>query len=84
MVNLDETHCNDAGLKRLLPRLKFFPTLAELRVRKTDITDAGLDAIGKVFQGSQNLRRLDATDSKVSSGGIVRLKRSLSNLEVHP
>ena len=84
VVNLDETHCNDTGLKRLLPRLKYFPTLAELRLRKTDITDAGLEAIGKTFQDSQSLRRLDATDSKVSSGGLVRLKRSLSNLQVQP
>lgn len=84
VVNLDETHCNDAGLKRLLPSLKYFTSLAELRLRKTDVTDTGLDAIGKAFQGSQSLRRLDATDSKVSSGGLVRLKRSLSNLEVRP
>ena len=84
VVNLDETHCNDAGMKRLVPRLKYFPTLAELRLRKTDITDTGLEAIGKAFQGTQSLRRLDATDSKVSSGGLVRLKRSLPNLQVQP
>lgn len=84
VVNLDETHFNDAGLKRLLPGLKFFPNLAELRLRKTDITDAGLDTIGKQMQGTQSLKRLDATESKVSSGGVTRLKRSLSHLEVQP
>jgi ribose/xylose/arabinose/galactoside ABC-type transport system permease subunit len=83
-VDLSTSHCDDVGLKRLLPQLKFFPKVAELKLNNTEVTDAGLDALGKIFQESPNLQRLDTTDSKVTSGGLVKLKRTLGNLEISP
>jgi hypothetical protein len=38
--------------------------------------------IGKTFQESRTLRRLDASGSGVSPGGIQKLRRLLSELEV--
>ncbi len=84
VVDLAGGRCRDADLKRLLPKLKYFSRLAELRVSNTAVTDSGLDAIGKTFQESPSLQRLDATDSKVTSGGLLKLKRTLGNLEVRP
>ncbi len=82
IVDLEGSRCLDVDLKRILPRLKFFPRVAELRLTNTKVTDAGLDAIGKTFQDSRTLRRLDASGSGVSPGGIQKLRRLLSELEV--
>ena len=84
LVDLSSPRCDDAALKRLLPRLKYFDRLAELRLAKSAITDAGIDAIGKAFQDTKSLRRLDVTDTKVSSGALVKLKRTLQDVEIHP
>ena len=84
VIDLAGSRCDDSSLKRLLPRLRYFAKLAELKLNKTDVTDAGLDAIGKLFQETQSLQRLDMTDSKATSSGLQKLKRTLGNLEVHP
>ena len=82
IVDLEGSRCVDADLKRILPRLKFFPRIAELRLTNTKVTDAGLDVIGKTFQDCRSLRRLDVSSSGVSAGGIQKLRRLLSELEV--
>lgn len=84
IVDLSGSKCDDAAFKRIVPGLKFFPTLNELRLRDTAITDAGLDALRKAFESSAPLKRLDATGSKITSGGLARLKRTMSNLETVP
>ena len=78
------SRCTDAELKRLLQRVKYFPNVAEIRLNSTVITDSGLDAIGKAFQETKSLKKLDVTGSKVSEIGIVKLKRTLTGLEVLP
>ena len=78
------SRCTDASLKRLLQRVRYFPNVTELRLNNTVITDSGLDAIGKAFQEAKSLKRLDVTGSKVSEIGIVKLKRTLTGLEVLP
>lgn len=82
LIDLSNRSCDDAALKRLLPRLKFFNQLAELRLAKTAVTDVGIDAIGKAFQDTKSLRRLDVTDTKVSSGALVKLRRNLEDVEI--
>jgi ribose/xylose/arabinose/galactoside ABC-type transport system permease subunit len=82
IVDLEGIRCLDVDLKRILSRLKFFPHVAELRLTNTKVTDVGLDMIGKTFQESRTLRRLDASGSGVSPGGIQKLRRLLSELEV--
>ena len=84
VVDLSAGQCDDAALKRLLPRLTFFPNVAELRLSKTAVTDAGLDAVGKAFQDTKSLHRVDATDSKVTIAGLKKLKRTLEDVDVHP
>ena len=66
----------------LLPRLKFFPKLAEFRLQDTNVTDAGLDAIGKAFQESKTLQRIDATGSNVTGDGLRKLKNTLGETDV--
>lgn len=82
LVDLSGRHCDDAALKRLLPRLKFFSRLNELRLNQTDVTDAGIEAVGKTFQETNSLRRVETTGTKVSNGALVKLKRSLGDVDV--
>ena len=82
LVDLAGSRCDDVALKRLLPQLKFFSRVAELRLNETSVTDAGLDTIGKAFQETKSLQRIDTTGSKVSSGGVQKLRRTLSDLDV--
>ena len=81
LVDLSDRSCDDAALKRLLPYLNFFPSVAELQLRGTTVTDAGLDAIGITLHESK-LQKLDATDSKTTSTGLMKLKRTLGELEI--
>ena len=84
IVDLSGSKCDDAAFKRIVPGLKYFATLNELRLRDTAVTDAGLDALRKTFESSSPLRRLDATGSKITPGGLTRLKRTLGSLETVP
>jgi ribose/xylose/arabinose/galactoside ABC-type transport system permease subunit len=84
VVDLSGTSCDDATFKRIVPRLKFFDNLSELLLRETNITDAGLDAIKKTWDGSSPLRLLDVTGSKITEGGLRRFKLSQSNVETVP
>ena len=84
VVDLAGSRCMDADLKRLLLRVKYFSNVTEIRLNDTGITDSGLDAIGKAFQEAKSLKRLDTTGSNVSEIGVVKLKRTLSGLEVLP
>ena len=84
VVDLAGSRCTDAELKRLLQRVKYFPNVTEIRLNDTGITDSGLDAIGKAFQEAKSLKRLDTAGSKVSEIGIVKLKRTLTGLEIVP
>ena len=82
IVDLSGSRCDDADLKRLLARIKFFPKVTEIRLNNTSVTDAGLDAIGKTFQQAKSLRRIDAKGSKVSSGGLLKLQRTLGEVQI--
>lgn len=82
IVDLGGTRCTDADLKRLLPRLKFFSNVTELRLNDTVITDSGLDAIGKSFQDAKTLRKLITDKSDVTRNGLQKLQRSLENVKV--
>ncbi len=82
VVDLSGSRCTDAELKRLLRRVKFFPNVTEIRLNNTEITDSGLEAIGKAFQEKKSFKRLDTTGSKVSAIGVTKLKRTLSGLEI--
>ena len=81
-VDLATGRCDDKSLKKLLPRLKFFPMLAEVRLNNTSVTDSGLDSIGKELSESKSLKRLDTTGSKVTEGGLAKLKRTLSEVDI--
>ncbi len=84
VVDLAGSRCTDTELKRLLQRVKYFSNLTEIRLNNTEITDSGLDAIGKAFQDMKSLKRVDTTGSKVSENGVVKLQRTLSGLKVLP
>lgn len=84
VVDLSGTSCDDAAFKQLVPRLKSFDTLVELRLNQTAVSDAGLDVLRKLWPASSSLRSLDTTGSQITSGGLVRLKRSFPNLETLP
>lgn len=80
VFDLTGSRCNDAALRRLAPRLKYFANLHELRLPQTAVTDDGLKTLEKLTQ----LRQLDATGSKITPGGLTRLKRTLDRLETVP
>lgn len=80
VFDLAGSRCNDAALRRLAPRMKFFAKLHELRLQQTAVTDDGLKSLEKLTQ----LRRLDASESKITKGGLMRIKRTLSSLETVP
>jgi ribose/xylose/arabinose/galactoside ABC-type transport system permease subunit len=80
VVNLDSSSCNDAALRRLVPRLVFFANLHEIRLQQTGVTDDGLKTLEKL----RSLKRVNVTGSKVTSGALTRLKRTLSDLETSP
>lgn len=84
VIDLSNSRCDDRTLKRLLPRLRYFPNVIEIRLSSTDVTDAGLDEVGKTFEKARSLKRLDATNTKVTEGGLNKLKRSISDLETSP
>ncbi|MBS0204967.1 MAG: ABC transporter permease [Planctomycetes bacterium] len=84
VVDLNGTSCDDATFKRILPRLKYFPNLVELRLRETRISDAGLDAIRSTWDTTRPLLRLDTTGSQSTPGGRVRMQRWKEDLEIVP
>lgn len=84
IVDLNGTTCDDRALKRLVPQLKFFPNLSEFRLRETNLTDTGLEAIRKGWEESGQLKRLETTGSKITPAAVARLKRSQPDLEVAP
>ena len=82
VIDLGGSRCTDADLKRLLPQLKYFSQIAELRLNNTAVTDAGLDAISKTFQETKMLQRLDTTGAKVTTGGVLKLQRTLGDVDI--
>lgn len=84
VVDLNGTTCDDSTFKRLLPRLKHFANLAEFRLRDTNISDAGLDAIRSTWDTTRPLVRLDTTGSKSTPSGRVRMKRWKEDLDITP
>jgi hypothetical protein len=80
VCDLAESRCNDASLRRLAPRLRYFANLTELRLQQTSVTDDGLKSLEKLTQ----LKRLNATGSKITPGALTRLKRTVSGLETTP
>ena len=97
-LDLRATFIGDAGLRELenLKKLKGLrvaqtwmsdegmasigklPALTTLDIRHTDVTDEGLDRLA----GVSTLRRIRATGSRVTLGGLSRLKKSIPNLKV--
>jgi hypothetical protein len=84
VVDLAHSQCDDNALKRLLPRLKFFSKIAELRLSQTSISDNSIDLIGRTFQDSKSIQALETAETKVTSGALTKLKRTLPNLNVRP
>jgi len=82
IVDLGGSRCTDADLKRLLPRLKFFDNVTELRLNDTAITDVGLDAIGKSFQETKSLQMVVTDTSGVTQNGLQKLQRSLEKVKI--
>lgn len=82
VVDLTGTPCDDAAMKRLAPRLKYFSNLSEFRLRDTNLTDTGLDAIRRTWESSEQLKRLDTTGTRITPAAINRLKQSQPDLEV--
>ena len=81
VIDLGGSRCSDADLKRLLPRLKYFSNVSELRLNDTAVTDSGLDAIGKTFQEAKSLRKITTGKSEITRQGITKLQRTLSEVE---
>ena len=81
IVDLSGSKCDDAAFKRVVSGLRFFPTLNELRLRDTKITDTGLDSLRKTFENFLPLKRLDATGSQITESGLTRLKRTFGSIE---
>jgi hypothetical protein len=84
IVDLSGTSCDDAAFKRLALRVKHFANLAEFRLNGTSVTDSSVDVIRKTWESTESLRRIDATDTKITPGALTRLKRSQTNLETVP
>ncbi|MBM4076540.1 MAG: ABC transporter permease, partial [Planctomycetes bacterium] len=84
IVDLNGSRCDDSTLKQLVPRLKFFRSLSEIRLRDTSTTDTGLEVLRKHFSTPPGLKRLDLTGTKTTTNGLNRLKRSLSETETLP
>ena len=80
VFDLTGSRCNDASMRHLAPRLKYFAHLHELRLQQTAVTDDGLKSLEKLT----HLKRLDTTGSKITPGALTRLKRTLSTLETVP
>ena len=80
VFDLTGSRCNDASMRHLSPRLKYFAHLHELSLQQTAVTDDGLKSLEKLT----HLKRLDTTGSKITPGALARLKRTLSNLETVP
>ena len=80
VFDLAGSRCNDASLRHLAPRLKYFAKLHELRLPQTAVTDDGLKSLEKLT----HLKRLDTTGSKITPGALTRLKRTLNSLETVP
>ena len=78
IVDLSGTKCDDAMIKKLMQRLKYFPNLTEFRLRETSISDKGLDAIFRTWQTEADcpIIRLDVSGSAVTLNGLKRLKQN--------
>jgi hypothetical protein len=84
VVDLARSTCDDTAMKRLLPRLKFFPKIAELRLDQTLISDNSIDLIGKTFQETKSVEALETSETAVTSGALARLKQKLPNINIRP
>lgn len=78
LVDLSGTKCDDAAIKKLMQRLKYFPNLTEFRLQQTSITDKGLDAIFRTWETEADcpVLRLDVSGTAVTPNGLKRLKQN--------
>ena len=83
-VDLTGTNTDDADIKRLVPRLKFFANLSEFRLSRSKVTDTGLEVIRKAWESTGQLKRLETTGADISPSAINRLKRSQPDLQIAP
>lgn len=83
IVSFQDTSLTDDQWRGFVPKLSFFPDLAEIRLQNTQITNRSLEALGKLRRKPENLRRIDLTGTGTTSAGIRHL-RDFKNLKTVP
>lgn len=78
VVDLADTTVDDEAFRSLAPRLEHLRPLGELRLANTAVTDRTLRTLPKF----KTLKAIDLHGSQVTPGGVVGLKRALSETAV--
>jgi ribose/xylose/arabinose/galactoside ABC-type transport system permease subunit len=79
VVDLNDSAVDDAALRRLESKLAALDPLVELRLRGTKVTDRSIDSIGRL---KKSLKTIDLRSTGVTSGGMMRLRRTLPDAKV--
>lgn len=80
IVDLSGTRTTSSDVLRLLPRLKFFPAVAELRLAGTAVDDS----LGSQRRTFPAVKIVDVTDSRMTATGRSQLKRAIPGATVRP
>jgi ribose/xylose/arabinose/galactoside ABC-type transport system permease subunit len=84
IVSFQDAPLTDEQWRRLVPKLGFFPELAELRLQNTQITNQSLEALGKLRRKPERLRRVDVSGTEATAEGVRRHLRDYKQLKTVP
>ena len=78
VIDLSSTSIGDDELRRLIPKLDHLPSIGELRLTGTKVTDRCVDHIQRLT----SLKKIDLTGTSCTSAGATRLQRTLPDATV--
>jgi ribose/xylose/arabinose/galactoside ABC-type transport system permease subunit len=84
IFSLAGTGLTDEEWRRIVPKLSFFPELAELRLQNTQITNLSLEALGRLRRKPEHLQRIDLTGTQATPAGARRYLRDFQQLKTVP
>lgn len=73
IVSFQDAPLTDDQWRGLVPKLSFFPDLAELRLQNTQITNRSLEALGRLKRKPENLQRIDLSGTVTTPAGLRHL-----------
>lgn len=84
IVSFRDVPLTDDQWEGFVPKLSFFPDLAEIRLQNTQITNQSLEALGQIRRKFPNLKRIELTGTATTAAGVRQHLREFQALKTVP